>query len=141
MIKFLSFYGRLGRLDYWRITLGCSVLIAVFWCLGIFATLSAGPAGAVLFAGVAPPLVASVAAAVRRLHDRGKSMWWWALFVMGPAGLQALSMGLDERFALLAALAALAGFGLGLWGLVEIGFRRGERGANRYGEDPMVANH
>jgi len=52
-----------------------------------------------------------IAVSVKRWHDRGKSGWW-----------------------VLVTLIPLAGW---LWALAENGFRRGDRGVNRFGEPPL----
>jgi uncharacterized membrane protein YhaH (DUF805 family) len=93
--------------------------------------------------------VSTIAVGVKRLHDRDRSAWWLLLFYMGPA-LVALAGGAllwsafgsfgDARDValFLLRLCLLGGFALGIWGLVEIGFRRGTKGYNRFGADPLA---
>jgi len=82
------------------------------------------------------------AAVLRRLHDRGKSVLWWWLFCTGPLALYGLAHLVMEQETPVAALEALplalGGFGIAIWSLVELGFRRGQPGPNAYGE-PAVA--
>ncbi len=139
-----SLRGRTSRLGYWRAYLISAVLIAVFWALGLFAILTVGPAGGVLLLGVIPGVALFLATTLRRLHDRGKNVWWWALFMAGPFFCAAVANLLVSRETTAAALASLpfslGGLGLGVWGLVEIGFLRGDPGPNRYGEVPAVGH-
>jgi uncharacterized membrane protein YhaH (DUF805 family) len=70
-----------------------------------------------------------IAVGIKRLHDRGKSGWWLVLFYLVPGPLK--SIGEPRGF-----LAAVS-FGISLWALVELGFRRGTLGPNQYGPDPL----
>jgi uncharacterized membrane protein YhaH (DUF805 family) len=90
-----------------------------FWLgmLGVAATLGGALAIAFWtpFAYAAVPflLIAFLATymiAIKRLHDRNKS-GWWTLVLIGTA--------------------------LSLWGVIELGFRRGTDGGNQYGPDPI----
>jgi hypothetical protein len=47
------------------------------------------------------------------------------------------SLGLTEDWSLFPRLGLLGGLALLVWGLVEIGFRRGTAGYNRFGPDPL----
>lgn len=79
-----SFKGRLSRIDFWRRGMLLSVLLAVVWASMMFATL-ASPLGPLVALLVAPILVASISATIRRLHDRGRSLGW-LLAVSGGVG-------------------------------------------------------
>ncbi|MEM1030698.1 MAG: DUF805 domain-containing protein [Myxococcota bacterium] len=108
-----SFEGRALRMHYWLGTLGASFVAVT---IIVLATLVLGRAGqeAVPFIALLvyiPTLWITLALAVKRWHDRGKSGWW--VFI---------------------ALVPLIG---GLWQLVECGFLEGDPGANAYG--PPVA--
>lgn len=84
---------------------------SVFVVLFTFLEATFGPRSSLV---LYPPFFWAVAAlAVRRLHDRGRSPAW-----------------------LLVALVQILG---PLWLLVELGFRRGTPGENRYGPDPREA--
>jgi uncharacterized membrane protein YhaH (DUF805 family) len=76
------------------------------------------------------------ATVIKRLHDRGKGAWWLALFFIAPGLLDKLSDWLDN--ALLASLASALGFGLTIWGFVELFCLRGNKGPNRFGPDPLA---
>ena len=142
MKSLFSLRGRTSRLGYWRAYLLSAVLIAVFWALGLLAILTIGPAGGVLLAGIVPAIALILATTLRRLHDRGKNVWWWALFMVGPFMCAAVANLLVSRETPAAALASLpfslGALGLGVWGLVEIGFLRGDPRPNRYGDVPSV---
>jgi uncharacterized membrane protein YhaH (DUF805 family) len=128
-----SFHGRIGRLHYFLGTLIATALPSVigpiatlFLLPGLFMIFAGGVAGQSSFSalGVAliilPLLVVfgtalvclylSLAFAVRRFHDLGKSGWW-----------------------LFAALIPIYNFYLGLGLLTE----RGAIGPNKYGDDPL----
>jgi len=134
---FFSFRGRINRQPYWLATLFMIVLALAV----VFASLSAGlmaGGGALLLLVIYIPLVwAGFALAVKRLHDRDKSAWWLLVFYIVPGFLQGIGRALDETSWSLGLVLLLAGFGLSIWGLVEIGFLRGTRGPNRYGPDPL----
>lgn len=79
--KYAVFSGRAGREEFWMFTL-CNLLIAfLMWfvdaLLGIY------------FLGIAYCLVAvvpAIAVSVRRLHDSGRTGWWFLSALMPPAG-------------------------------------------------------
>jgi uncharacterized membrane protein YhaH (DUF805 family) len=138
----LSFHGRLSRLAYWRAYLSLAVALASVWCLGLLAMLGVGAPGAILLLALAPILMGSMAIVVRRLHDRNMSGWWALPLVVIPAvvgfGSHAEVPGATPTaFILGASLLSLA---LSIWGWVEIGFRRGTPGSNRFGDEPHPSN-
>jgi uncharacterized membrane protein YhaH (DUF805 family) len=116
------------------------VLSAVVEGLVVFATMASSVAGAVCAVLFAPLLVANLAVAVRRLHDRGKSAWWLLVFGAGPsaliglARLMTLPIGAPSLVVLIGALVlTLAAVVLAIWAWIEFGFLRGQKGANRFG--------
>ncbi len=134
--ELFSFEGRLSRIAFWRRGLMLSLLLVVVWVGMMFATL-ASPLGPLVAVLMAPILVASVSATIRRLHDRGRSLWW----------LLAVSGGVGACFGIATLLAELGGatrwpalplIGLGLallgWTNLEVNFLRGDVGPNRFGE-------
>jgi uncharacterized membrane protein YhaH (DUF805 family) len=136
LLSLLRFESRLSRVDYWHAYLTLSIVAAVSWCLGLFAILAVGAWGAVLMIPMPLSLLGSVAIAVRRLHDRGKSGWWVLPLVVVPV---LIALGLSAQTASAASpglilLASVVNLGLSIWGWVEIGFLRGRAEANRYGE-------
>ena len=77
------------------------------------------------------------AATIKRLHDRNKSGWWIVPFCVAPSLLYTLSCWLDNLT--VALIVGALGFGLALWGFVEIFCLRGTHGPNRFGPDPLAA--
>jgi uncharacterized membrane protein YhaH (DUF805 family) len=74
---------------------------------------------------------ASLAVAIKRLHDRDKSAWWllvpWILLTIAY-----YTLGVELR-----PILGLAGLAIAIWLFVELGFLRGTAGPNRYGPDPL----
>ena len=140
MIELFSFRGRTGRLGYWRVQLLSVVLIAIVVTAGYAAMICIGRVGGVLMLGLAPVLPLLVATMLRRLHDRGKGVGWLLLFQLCPPLASGAGQDLMIEDALgmrlVGALLSLAGFGLALWGFVEVGFLRGDPGDNRFGAAP-----
>ena len=142
MWELFSFRGRTSRLSYWRVQLLASVIAATFWALGLFAMQGVGPIAGVIFAPIALTLPIILATWFRRLHDRGKGLWWAALFLLVPALLSAVAGALQGNStaeikpeSLPFSLAALA---ISVWAFIELGFMRGQPGANRFGDPPSV---
>ena len=77
-----------------------------------------------------------VATVIKRLHDRGRSGWWFAPFFVAPSLLDKLADWLDN--APLALLVSALGLGLGVWCFVELFCLRGTKGPNRFGPDPLA---
>jgi len=142
----LAFRGRLTRLGYWRWQLALVLVTAGFAYAPIAVAMAGGPRrfSALAFAPMAIALIAAVGVVTRRLHDRGRSVGWLALFTLAPWGLALLSIWLAESpelaeysWAPSAALtASLVSLALNVWGFVEIGLLRGDPGPNRFGPPP-----
>jgi len=79
--------------------------------------------------------VSSVAIAIRRLHDRGKSGWWVLVFIFVPGLLQGIGSRLGDPLPMM--ILSVAGLAVSIWALVELGFLRGTQGDNAYGPDPL----
>jgi uncharacterized membrane protein YhaH (DUF805 family) len=100
---FLEFDGRISRQPFWIGTLavfGANVLVG--------ALLGRGALGAIVSLALLYP---SIAVAVKRWHDRGKSGWWVLIGVIPVIGW--------------------------IWTLIECGLLPGTPGANEYGPDPL----
>jgi uncharacterized membrane protein YhaH (DUF805 family) len=80
---------------------------------------------------------AIVSVVIKRLHDRGRSGWWIILCYVMPIALAAAAPQLKrmtpEYWWIGSVIAGL----VGLWALIDLGFRRGTNGPNRYGEASM----
>ena len=134
-----SFQGRASRLTYWRLQLAIAFMITIVWVVTIFVAMGAGDIAFIPLALLAPVLFIGLALAVRRLHDRDKSAWWLVPFWLAPFACFATAQLLTEQTGeggIAAAGAVLAGLALDLWALVELGFRRGSTGPNRFGPVP-----
>ena len=143
ILKYLSFQGRSNRKRYWLTVLSicglflASALVGAVLQIVPFLSLAVIPVWVAL-------VIAIFANATRRLHDRNKSAWWLLLFYVVPAILgipfQLAQYGPPDGFQALASLLALIGLPFTVWGLVELGFRKGNAGPNRFGEDPLPAS-
>ncbi len=135
-----SFSGRVSRLGYWRRSLLVSALMALVWAIGNFAIIGLGRIGAVVFIGFLPLVVWWTATVIRRLHDRDRGGVWFVVFVLGPWVMLAIAQQFgrtsDVAGAWIAIVASLASLGLSVWGLVEMGFRRGSEATHRFGAPP-----
>lgn len=137
-----SFRGRLDRIHWWAYMLTASVAAYVLtYVLGFFEVDFASPrssrlAHAVLVWAISGLVYYWYAAfAIKRLHDRNKHAWlvvfWLAPLVFGtiiyayPDAAQSPSFGGSYVISLF----------LWLWLFIELGFRRGTRGENRYGPE------
>jgi uncharacterized membrane protein YhaH (DUF805 family) len=144
---FFSFRGRINRGKFWLAVLVFFIVDIVLILAGLVAGDSAVFQALGELINVAA-FAAGLAVATKRLHDRDKSAWWVALYYLGPGlfavvalfifwvSAGAVGMALQWSFLLLR-LCILGGIGLAVWGLVELGFRRGSTGYNRYGPNPL----
>jgi uncharacterized membrane protein YhaH (DUF805 family) len=126
-----GFSGRIGRSQFWigalAVVLGIAVMLGIaFW--------SSYPVLAIPF--ILAVFVATYAVSVKRLHDRGKSGWWALVFIFIPGVLDRITDRIAEDTPLWWIL-VLIGSVLWIWGLIELGFRRGTDGDNDYGPDPL----
>jgi uncharacterized membrane protein YhaH (DUF805 family) len=150
-----SFHGRLNRKPYWIATVElmlAAIIIAgaVAAILNVMGSASTTPE----LLRVAHPwltgfglVLAYPAAAVfaKRLHDRNKTGWLSALLivpmlvetVLDPAG-SVPQTDLVNAIYLAASTITLI---VAVWFLIELGFLRGTVGDNRYGPDPLAAEH
>jgi len=139
LLSYFSFQGRSNRQRYWMTALA---LLGILMVAGILvaALAEASP----LIGWIVLPVViayfwAICANAARRLHDRNKSSWWLLLFLGVPAffslfgAIGAAGGGPKEGADFISAL----GLPFSIWGLVEMGFLRGSKGPNKYGDDPL----
>lgn len=161
-----SFHGRVNRAKMWLFYIVVWVLeLAVFLSLLLVYALllatgavdrNSAPEGHSPAIGIAACIVIGVlilavyymyiAITAKRLHDRNKSAWWTMLFLVVPAALifvpelVASVKGISDPNApamLVAALFALGGVALYIWGFIELYCLRGTAGENRFGADPL----
>jgi uncharacterized membrane protein YhaH (DUF805 family) len=138
--RVFSTSGRVSRLGFWRFQVVQSLGAAVVWCLTVFATLAGGWLGLAPLLLIVPIVTAAIYVGIRRLHDRGRSGWWILPFSVGPYSLLGAAHLVSDAFGaagiLLALPLSLGGLVLAIWAWIELGFRRGTRGANRFGPPP-----
>jgi uncharacterized membrane protein YhaH (DUF805 family) len=130
--QFLGFRGRIGRAQWW---LRMLVVVAAIAAMLAIAFLSSQPLLAIPF--ILFVFVSVYALAVKRLHDRNKSGGWALVFIFIPGVLDRVTDRLTEDTPLWWVL-VLIGSVLTIWGLIELGFRRGTDGDNEYGPDPLA---
>lgn len=149
---YTSFDGRIGRKHFWLSA--ALILVAAIIALIVLGVLAQGQPGVVGVLALLINLIflyPIVALGVKRLHDRGKSgrlMW----VVLGPGILsqlaQTLGLSVTEQELggqiilmpnMLGMVLAGAAFIVGIWALIELGFRKGTAGDNAYGPDPLAA--
>ena len=142
--KYATFQGRARRSEFWYfwlfIVLGTILAAIIDGVLGSGSDVGTGVVGGLFSLVTLLPILAAIA---RRLHDTGHSGWWQAASlvpaaIMGvvagsvfpeggePSGLAILVMGLAGLAALVISVLVL------IWLI-----RAGDRGPNRFGEDPM----
>jgi uncharacterized membrane protein YhaH (DUF805 family) len=120
-----SFQGRINRAKFWLVHVGIVVVEAIVLSLmgGTAAIISGdyeqvmivsgGVTGAVWSIVGVLAFWISLAAGVKRWHDRNKSGWWMLIILVPVIG--------------------------SLWYLIECGFPKGTTGPNTYGPDPLAA--
>ena len=145
---FFGFRGRINRAKYWLALLILFAADAVLSALGYMT--GKGMAFQIIsYAVNLATFVSTLALGIKRLHDRDRAAWWLLLFYIGPflVGLAGWALlwattgsFVDVRVVslFLLRLCLLGGIALGIWGLIEIGFRRGTAGYNRFGADPLA---
>jgi uncharacterized membrane protein YhaH (DUF805 family) len=136
-----AFQGRIGRGHYWLLSalylLALVVGLVALAGFGILvnarpgdaSTLVAVPIGMVFMLGMS---VAIAGAGVRRLHDRGKSGFWLALYYGLPLWT------LNHAYFDLAGFIYLAiGLGMVIWTVIDLGVLPGDPGSNGFGSSPL----
>jgi uncharacterized membrane protein YhaH (DUF805 family) len=131
-----GFSGRINRTKYWLTFVVYLTAVSVFFVLFSLAfSFPTDVLGIFLIVCVPsiPIIISTIAVAIKRLHDRDKSGWWFLVFYVLPSALGSIGpyTGLDFVF-------QLASLALSIWALVELGFLRGTSGENRYGPDPVA---
>lgn len=122
---------------WWGFALAYLVILAVIGVISYLRLTSATTLPFILFGIVASFIfVISICTTVRRLHDRNKSGWWYAVFYILPNALITFTEEIVVPDMILFALIGVAII-LSIWGIVEIGFLKGTTGDNQYGEDPL----
>jgi uncharacterized membrane protein YhaH (DUF805 family) len=131
--RYWSLSGRFTRLQWWRFQIWAmfGFIVVVFAAINIEADrLRIG----LIAAAAAVFLLALIAVTVKRLHDRNRSGWWIVAIYGIPFLLDSAAYAVGANYYFYFAIPATL---INLWVLVELGFLRGSRGPNRYGDDPI----
>jgi len=132
-----GFHGRIGRQTFW-IAMGVVAAAEIVGHL-IANQIEGDRLGAIVDLAFTYP---EFAIAVKRGRDRNLPVWLLAVFFSAGALLDLLTVlgwaGTDTEPSMLALVFAVPFTVVGLALLVELGFRRGTVGPNRYGPDPLA---
>jgi uncharacterized membrane protein YhaH (DUF805 family) len=134
-----SFEGRIGRQTFW---IAVAILTAVeFAAHFITEQIEGDRLSAIIDLAFVYP---EFAVAVKRAHDRDMPIAFLVAFFAASAVLDFLAVmdvaRLDDQPSTAAVLIAVPFTVLLLFLLVELGFRRGTPGPNRYGPDPLASS-
>lgn len=77
--KYWEFNGRARRKEYWWFQLINLVIVFFIALLDVAAGMGSRSLGLLLLVYSLATLVPSLAVSVRRLHDTGRSGWWWLI--------------------------------------------------------------
>jgi uncharacterized membrane protein YhaH (DUF805 family) len=131
-----GYEGRIGRLYYWLGLMAAWAITGLFAAFAEDATAGTGDIGRyVAFVVIVGTLVwIHSAVTVKRLHDRGRSAWWYALYGLAPPALfvAATYFYTKNVLELASILFVLSIAGL-IWVIVELGVLPGPAHPNRYG--------
>lgn len=135
---FTSFEGRISRQPFWIGVIILSVIEAVVSLLTYQS--EADRIASIIDLILTYP---EFAVAAKRAHDRNIATWIIGLFFAGSVIFDLLVLGgwIDKSNTELATPLAIAVVLWGIFGLVvlvDLGFRRGTEGPNRYGPDPLA---
>jgi len=114
--NYANFQGRARRQEYWMFTLiNILFIIGIAIISGVIASITESPAIMFLYIIYAlGVIIPSLAVTVRRLHDTGKSGWYYFISLIPFIG--------------------------GIW-LIILLATEGDKGTNEYGSDPKEINH
>ena len=146
--RYADFSGRSRRKEYWMWFLFLIIVTIVTTYLDILLGLGGSAAGTQQGASVSfnvnfglitilfllAVLVPNLAVGVRRLHDIGRSGWWLLAGYGAFAASTALALAGFARWEYFLSLAA----GIGFLVLLVFSVMEGNRGPNRFGEDPKA---
>jgi uncharacterized membrane protein YhaH (DUF805 family) len=134
---FNSFDGRIGRRTFWIAM--AVITVAELFAHALAQQFDGDRLSAILDLAFTYP---EFAVAAKRGNDRNMSLWLLGAFFGAGALLDFLTVvgwaGTDEEPSLASLAIAIPFMLFGLALLVELGFRKGTTGPNRYGPDPLA---
>jgi uncharacterized membrane protein YhaH (DUF805 family) len=132
-----GFHGRIGRQTFW-IAMGAITVTNVLACL-VAGQIEGERLSAIVDLAFTYP---EFAIALKRAHDRGLPVWLLIIFFTANGVLDLLDVlgwgGSADQPSMLSLAIAIPFTVFGLALLIELGFRRGTIGPNRYGPDPLA---
>lgn len=143
--KFFQFRGRAPRAEYWWFYLMTIIVGLITSIVDSMLGLaeSFGDNGPLNSATSLALFFPTIAVAVRRLHDTGRSGWWLGAPIIAIAVGTAWALSQAGGFADLGAPLIGAAVLLVIWAITLFVFTvtRGDEGSNEYGPDPYGANN
>jgi uncharacterized membrane protein YhaH (DUF805 family) len=131
-----SFEGRIGRQTFW-IAMGAVAIVNVLACY-VAQEMAGERVSAIVDLAFTYP---EFAVAAKRCHDRDLPLWLLVIFFGANALLDLVTVldwaGTGDNPSTLSLVIALPFTVFGLALLIELGFRRGTKGPNQYGPDPL----
>lgn len=80
--KYAAFSGRATRKQFWLFLLWYYIVLFVLWLI-VSTVADANTTGTITTLYHIALLIPSLAIGARRMHDSGKSGWWWLLAITG----------------------------------------------------------
>ena len=142
--NYANFNGRARRSEYWWFTVAHIIIVTILSLLdnGLGLTFGSGNSGVLKTIYSLLIFIPSLAVAVRRLHDVGKSGWIlliiYGLMIAFAIALIASRFGTgmsDNDYGITFIIPVLGIIALGIWMLILL-FTEGDRGTNKFGPDP-----
>ncbi len=138
---FTGFHGRISRQPFW---IGVLVLAVVeIVCQAVAHRIEGERLGSIVDLAFSYP---EFALTLKRAHDRNLPTWWIAALFVGSVLLDFLTiigvntkLGDSNNLNLLGFILTIPLGILGLVLLVDLGFRPGTKGPNRFGPDPLAS--
>jgi uncharacterized membrane protein YhaH (DUF805 family) len=134
-----AFEGRIGRQTFW-IAMGAVAIVNVLACY-VAQVMAGERLSAIVDLAFTYP---EFAVAAKRSNDRNLPLWLLTIFFVANGVLDLLTVlgwaGTGDEPSTLSVVIALPFTVFGIALLVELGFRRGTKGPNPYGPDPLMRN-
>jgi uncharacterized membrane protein YhaH (DUF805 family) len=137
-VLLFGFSGRINRAKFWLAAL--IYIVFFFGVVGITMAVSSSMDSVFVAALIAyvPLVISGLAVGIKRLHDRGKSAWWLAVFYLVPLAINLIAIYVLGDNGTLNSILMVVSFAINIWAIVELGLLRGTIGGNQYGGDPLA---